>query len=200
MSDPILVAITGASGSVYGWKLVEALVKEPLALPVGLIVSPSGRMVLEHELGITTDAEGDFLSHRFDSEALERITLLDPDDMCAPFSSGSRRFRALVIVPCTMNTVAAITAGMTLNLIHRVADVALKEKRPVILVPREAPLSVTHLENLLTLAKRGLTILPASPAFYHEPAGVEDLVLFVVGKILDQLGLDHELYKRWYGA
>ncbi len=199
MTGPILIAVTGASGSVYGWKLMETLVKEPFALPVGLVISPSGRIVLEHEMGIKADAEGKFLAERFDAEALERITFYDPDDMCASFSSGSRRFRALVIAPCSMNTTAAIASGITLNLIHRLADVAQKEKRPVILVPREAPFSVIHLENLLSLARKGITVLPASPAFYHKPEGLEDMVLFVVGKILDQLGLDHELYKRWSG-
>lgn len=200
MSDPILVAITGASGSIYGWKLLETLAGAPLEIPVGLVVSRAGRLVMEHELGIPAAAEEDILAGRFDRKTLSRITVYDPDALGAPFSSGSRRFKALVIAPCTMNTVAAIASGITLNLVHRLADVALKEKRPIILVPRETPFSVTHLENLLSLAGKGVVVLPASPAFYHKPASLEDMSGFIVGKILDQLGLEHQLYRRWQGV
>ena len=200
MSDPILVAITGASGSIYGWKLLELLAGPSFKIPVGLVVSRAGRLVMEHELGVPAAAGEDFLAGRLDRETLSRIRVYDPDDMGAPFSSGSRRFRALVVAPCTMNTVAAVASGITLNLVHRLADVALKEKRPLILVPRETPFSVTHLENLLSLARKGITVLPASPAFYHKPASLEDMSRFIVGKVLDQLGLDHQLYERWQGG
>ena len=199
MSDPILMAITGASGSIYGLRLVEALAGPDLRIPVGLVVSRAGRLVMEHELGIPAAPDAGLLEERVDPETLGRVTLFAPEDLAAPFSSGSRRFSALVIVPCSMNTVAAVAAGLTLNLIHRLADVALKERRTLILVPREAPMSVTHLENLLSLARKGVVILPASPAFYHRPARIDDLVDFLAGRILDQLGLDHKLYRRWQG-
>ncbi len=193
--EGILVAVTGASGSAYGVKLVETLAG-PLGIEVGLVVSRAGRIVMAHELGVDTGGE-DFPARLFSPDALSRITYFEPEDLSMPFSSGSRGFRALLIVPCSMNTVAAISAGITLNLVHRLADVALKEGRKVVVVPREAPLSVTHLENLLDLAGKGVTVLPASPGFYHRPETVDDLVNFVVGRILDQLDLDHNLYKRW---
>jgi flavin prenyltransferase len=200
VNGPILVAITGASGSIYGLRLVETLAGPLFRKPVGLVVSRAGRFVMEQELGISAAAGTGFLEGRLDPELLSRVTLFSPDDLGASYASGSQRFEALVIVPCTMNTAAAIAAGITLNLVHRLADVALKERRPLILVPREAPVSVTHLENLLDLARKGAIVLPASPAFYHRPEAIGDLVNFVVGKILDQLGLEHELYQRWQGT
>jgi len=194
---PVLVAITGASGTRYGLRLVQVLAGPQLRLEVGLIVSQAGRLVMEHEMGISAAPEAGFLNQQLDAETLSRVTVYRPEDLGASYSSGSRQFRALVIAPCSVNSLAAIAAGITLNLIHRLADVALKERRPLILVPREAPLSITHLENMLNLARKGVIILPASPAFYHRPATVDEVVDFVVGKILDQLGLRHELYRRW---
>ncbi len=197
--DPILVAITGASGSHYGLRLVETLAGPSCGRRVGLIVSPAGRQVMEHEAGDPAYPDAGFPLGFFPPEARDRITVYPADDMALAFSSGSRRFRALVVVPASMNTVAAVAHGITLNVIHRLADVALKERRPLIMVPREAPFSVTHLENLLSLARKGAVILPASPAFYQKPETLDDMVNFMAGRIMDQLGLDHDLYVRWKG-
>jgi len=200
MNDPILVAITGASGSLYGLRLAETLASPPCSRQVGLIVSPSGLTVMQHEVGPRSPEGGALPMGFFRSETGGRITPYPADDMAVAFSSGSRRFQALVIVPASMNTVAAVAHGITLNVIHRLADVALKERRSLMMVPREAPFSVTHLENLLSLARKGVIVLPASPAFYHRPRTLDDMVDFLVGRILDQLGLDHDLYRRWTGA
>jgi len=199
MSDPVLVAVTGASGSVYGLRLARALAEPPRNHKVGLIVSPSGRKVMEHELGPGAGAGGGagLPESYFPREISDRVTGIPADHMASAFASGSRRFRALAIVPASMNTVAAVAHGITLNLIHRLADVALKERRPLIVVPREAPLSTTHLENLLALARKGVIVLPAAPAFYHRPRTVGDMVDFVVGRVLDQLREPHDLYRRW---
>jgi len=199
MDESILIGITGASGSIYGLRLLETLAGAPFNLPVGLVISSAGRLVMSHELGIKAAADEDLLATRFEASVQPRITIYRPEDMAAACASGSNRFKALVVAPCSMNTVAAIAAGITLNLIHRLADVALKEKRPLILMPRETPMSATHLENMLNLANKGVTILPAAPGFYHQPATVGDMVNFMVGKVLDQLGMDHELYGRWEG-
>ncbi len=200
MDDPILVAITGASGSRYGLRLVEALTAPACDRRVGLIVSPSGRKVMEHEAPPPGDRDAPFPLGFFSPEARERITVYPADDMAMAFSSGSRRFQALAVVPASMNTVAAVAHGITLNVIHRLADVALKERRSLVMVPREAPFSVTHLENLLALARKGAVILPASPAFYQKPETLDDMVNFMAGRVLDQLGLGHDLYRRWQGV
>jgi len=200
MNDPILVAITGASGSRYGLRLAETLASPPCNRQVGLIVSPTGLRVMEHEVGVPCPRDRALPNSFFPPETGERITAYPADDMAVAFSSGSRRFQALVIVPSSMNTVAAVAHGITLNLIHRLADVALKERRTLIMVPREAPFSVTHLENLLGLARKGVIVLPAAPAFYHRPRTLDDMVNFLVGRILDQLGQDHDLYPRWEGT
>jgi 4-hydroxy-3-polyprenylbenzoate decarboxylase len=197
MNDPILVAITGASGSLYGLRLAETLASPSCGREVGLIVSSSGLQVMEHEVGPRSPRDGSLPGAFFPPETRDRIAIFPADDMAVAFSSGSRRFQALVIAPASMNTVAAVAHGITLNLIHRLADVALKERRPLIMVPREAPFSVTHLENLLALARKGVIVLPASPAFYHRPRTLDDIVDFLVGRILDQLGIDHDLYRRW---
>ena len=195
--DPILVAVTGASGSRYGLRLAEVLAGPECGREVGLIVSPAGRQVMEHEAGPLPFPDAGFPLGFLSPDARHRITVFPPDDMAVAYSSGSRRFHALVVAPTSMNTVAAVAHGITLNVIHRLADVALKERRSLILVPREAPFSVTHLENLLSLARKGAVILPASPAFYQRPERLEDMVDFIAGRVLDQLGIDHDLYRRW---
>ncbi|RJS88648.1 aromatic acid decarboxylase [Candidatus Bathyarchaeota archaeon] len=182
----VVVAITGASGVVYGRRLLEVLREK--GVEVHLIISRAGRLVVREELGL-------------EPESLERLAsrAYDPEDLMAPLTSGSFKVDAVVVVPASMKTVAAIASGYSDNLITRAADVALKEGRTLILVPRETPLSALHLENLLRLSRMGVVILPAMPAFYHKPEKIGDLVDFIVGKILDQLGVDHDLYKRWEG-
>ncbi len=196
--DRIAVGITGASGSVYGVRLVHALLES--GSQVSLILTAAGRRVLRHELELDWPAgsqdETLLLQKHFSSTA---IASLDIDDIEASIASGSAAPQAVVIAPCSMGTVGRIAAGLSGNLLERAADVMLKEKRPLLLVPRETPLSVIHLENLLRLANAGATILPAMPGFYHKPDSLDALTDFVVGKILDQLDVSHRLFKPWEG-
>lgn len=194
---PIVVAITGSSGSVYGLRLVQVLVEA--GERVLYLLSDPARTVLAEELALdTTGLEGDALSRKLFSERVaERVQTFRSDDFAAPVSSGSFRTRALVVCPASMATVGRFAAGLTTNLIDRAFDVALKERRPIVVVPRETPLSPIHLENLLKLARLGVTVLPASPAFYHNPSRVSELLDFICGKILDQLGVEHRLFARW---
>lgn len=182
-----LVGISGASGAVYGVKLVEAL--GAAGCEVHLIVSRSGAEVLAHEVGMTVGE----LSSRAHAT-------YDPSDMGAAPASGSAGFEAMVICPCSASTLAALASGITATLIHRAADVMLKEGRPLVVVPRETPLHTGHLENLLKVSRLGAVILPASPGFYHQPQSVDDLVNHVVGKICDRLGVPHKLFERWTGS
>jgi len=182
----IVLAITGASGVVYGVRLLEAL-KEANKDVVLLITDPA-RIILEHELGIKDD-DLKQLSYKF----------YQPDDFTTAINSGSCRFSSMVIVPCSMKTLSAIANGYADNAITRAADVAIKEKRRLVIVPRETPLRQVHIENMLKISREGGIILPAMPAFYHNPDKIDDMVDFVVGKILDILHIDHNLFKRWHG-
>ncbi|MBE0504025.1 MAG: UbiX family flavin prenyltransferase [Desulfuromonadales bacterium] len=192
----IVVAITGASGSIYGLRLVEELLKADCR--VTLLISNAGRQVLHYETGLDwpTDVEvsRELMREHFVSEQLRHYA---NNDLFAPVASGTSAPDALVIVPCSMGTLGRIASGAGSNLIERVADVALKEKRQLLIVPRETPLSSIHLRNLLTLAEGGARIIPAMPAFYRQPQTVSDLVDFVVGKILDSLRIEHTLFVPW---
>ncbi len=175
----ILVAITGASGVRYGRRLVEVL--EDMGHAVSCVATKNALKVLEVEEGsqdITGFCTGE-------------------DIIEAGFSSGSYRLDAMVVCPCSMKTLSAVASGFASNLVTRAADVMIKERRPLVLVPRETPLSAIHLENMLKLSRLGVTILPAMPGFYHDPRDISDLVDFVVGKVLDSLRIDHDLFKRW---
>jgi len=193
----IVVAITGASGAVYGVRLVEELLKAECR--VTLLASRCGLEVLEYETGLNwqgTMAERRAkLADYFGGDVPLRH--YHEDDLFAPTASGSSAPDAVVICPCSMGTAGRIAAGLGGNLIERTADVALKERRELLLVPRETPFNQIHLENLLRLSRAGAHILPAMPAFYHQPRTVEDLVNFVVGKILDSLRIAHQLFPRW---
>ncbi|MFB0567049.1 MAG: UbiX family flavin prenyltransferase [Candidatus Bathyarchaeia archaeon] len=180
----LIVAITGASGVVYGKRLLEALRERKVE--TYLIVSKAAESVIEHELK-TTKRELEKLA----------IHLYDVNDLSAPIVSGSFKTDGMIVIPCSMKTLAGIAHGYSENLILRAADVTLKEKRKLILVPRETPLSVVHLRNMLNLASQGVFILPAMPAYYHKPEKLEDLIDFIVGKALDLLGIEHGLFKRW---
>ncbi len=189
----ILLALTGASGSIYGLRLLEELLRG--GHQVTFVSSESGRKVCLYETGLTLD-DADSLKQRWQlPEAL--LTIRAADDLWAPEASGSAAPDVMIIVPCSMGTLGRIAAGISGNLIERVADVMLKENRPFLLVPRETPFSAIHLENLLKLSRCGARIIPAMPAFYQKPESVDELVNFVVGKVLDQLGVDHSLFKRW---
>ena len=191
-----VVAITGASGSVYGLRLVSELLRS--GGRVSLILTSAGRQVLNHETGLEWSAEMKVQRHQvqeyFASIAVDCLAI---DDFWAGAASGSAAADAMIIVPCSMGTLGRIAAGLSGNLLERAADVMLKERRRLLLVPRETPFNNIHLENLLRLSQSGAVILPAMPGFYHGPQTIEDLVDFVVGKILDQLDVQHSLFIRW---
>ncbi len=180
----IIVAITGASGVIYSLKLLKALKK--LNIETGLVISEPAQTIFNYELKMKLEDIKQLADHYYES-----------NDLTSSINSGSFKFESLVIVPCSMKTLSAIANGYGNNTITRVADVALKEKRKTIIVPRETPLRAIHLENMLEIAKEGGIILPAMPAFYHNPETVDDMVNFVVGKILDSLNIDNNLFHRW---
>ena len=188
-----LLAITGASGSIYGLKLLEELLRS--RNQVTLVASASGLDVCRYETGVDLGDVAALLQRWGLPDAC--LTIRAAADLWAPEASGSAAPDAMVIAPCSMGTVGRIAAGISGNLIERAADVMLKERRPLLLLPRETPFSTIHLENLLKLSQCGARIIPAMPGFYHKPKTLDDLVDFVVGKLLDQLGVEHQLLKRW---
>lgn len=194
----IIVAITGASGAIYGLRLCEELLAGGHDLD--LLISSAGFTVLQTEMGLDWGGSecriGELLRDHF-RVPRERLRFFAESNLSAPVASGSSAADALVVCPCSMGTVARIAGGISGNLLERCADVMLKERRPLVLVPRETPLSEIHLENMLRLARMGVRVVAAMPAFYHEPRSVDDLVDFVVGKTLDSLGLENHLYRRW---
>jgi len=190
---PVVLAITGASGAPYGVRLLEALAAADV--PVWLIVSGHGFRLLEAECGIgDLEALKKGTGGRWDS-----VRYFPDDDRGALPASGSQRTRGMVICPCSMGTVAAVATGSSRSLVERAADVTLKEGRKLILVPRETPMSLVHLRNLVAVTEAGATVLPAAPGFYHRPTQVAELVDFVVQRILDQLALDITIARRWEG-
>ena len=190
---PVVLALTGASGAPYAVRLLEVLARQ--RIPVWLIPSEHGMRLLREECGIKSleglqeATGGDWSS----------VTLFPDDDRGALPASGSQRTSGMVVCPCSMGTVAAIATGSSRSLIERAADVTLKERRRLVLVPRETPLSLIHLRNLVAVSEAGAVVVPASPGFYHRPTRVAELVDFIVQRILDQLDLDVEISKRWTG-
>jgi flavin prenyltransferase len=190
---PFTVAITGASGAPYAVRLLEQLCAA--GQRVSLIVSGHGMRLLSTETGIESmaalrDAVG---GRGWD----DFVTVYDDADRGAAPASGSARSAGMVICPCSMGTLSAIAAGSSRSLVERAADVTLKERRKLILVPRETPLSSIHLENMLKLSREGVVILPASPGFYHRPVSIAELVDFVVARVMDQMGVEHSVGRRW---
>ena len=191
----IFLGITGASGARYAARLLEALTEADCE--VGVCASAAGLEVIATELYADARLSRDETLARFTEHARGEVTVYDPQDWRAPYASGSAKVDAYVICPCSMGTLGTIASGAMQNLIHRAASVALKEERKLVLCPRETPLSAIHLENMLTLRRAGATILFLAPGFYHGAESVSDLVDFIVGRCLDQLGLSHELVRRW---
>lgn len=195
-----VVGITGASGVVYGKRVLQGLLSG--SHHVKLIVSPAGERVLDIELGLRFKGSRAARQTQW-AEVLEgseeRLELLPHRDFSASIASGSYHFDGMAVVPCSMGTLARIAGGLSTNLLERAADVALKERRRLVLVPREAPLSTIHLRNMLTLAEAGAEIVPAMPAFYHQPRGVDDLVDSVAGRVLDRLGVENDFFRKWQG-
>ena len=180
----IIVAITGGSCTLYAVALLKTL--QCLNIETYAVVSKMGFYNLDHECGVHLDEIKELATHYYQN-----------DDLAAAIASGSFKTDGMVVVPCSMNTLGAVANGMSQNLIHRAADVTIKEGRKLVLVTREMPLSAIHLENMLKLARLGVTIMPASPGFYHQPETIEDLVMIMVARTLDQFGIDAPLFKRW---
>lgn len=194
MSDrPVVVAITGASGAPYAVRLLDALLAADR--PVQLIVSKHGFRLLSTEMDI---GAADDLRARVGPANWDRlVTVFDDSDRGAAPASGSARNAGMVICPCSMGTLSAIAAGSSRSLVERAADVALKERRRLVLVPRETPLSAIHLENMLRVTRAGAVVMPAAPGFYHRPQRIDDLVDFIVARVLDHLDVPHSLVPRW---
>ncbi len=182
----LVVAITGASGVIYGKRLLEILREKKVE--THLIISKAAEKVIEHELGSSKKDLENLATHVY-----------DVDNLTAPLMSGSFKTDGMIIMPCTMKTLAGITHGFADNLILRAADVTLKERRCLVVVPRETPLSIVHLRNMLEAAKLGVILVPAMPAFYYKPEKISDLVDFMVGRVLDCFNIEHKLFKRYSG-
>ncbi|MBJ6724684.1 UbiX family flavin prenyltransferase [Geomesophilobacter sediminis] len=196
MKRHFALALTGASGAIYGLRLTDELLKA--GHDVTLLISSAGFAVLKEECGLDW-ADDPALPERLRLHfgAGEELNYYGEKDLLAPIASGSRAPDAMVVVPCSMGTLSRVACGNSGNLLERVADVMLKENRPLLMVPRETPLNAIHLEHMLKLARLGVRIVPAMPAFYQHPETLDDLVDFVVGKILDALGVENALFRRW---
>jgi len=192
-----IAAITGASGSIYGLRLVEELLKSGMV--VHLCVSKQSFFIIKTETGVDwtgkTESETEKKIKKY--FVSKNLNYYSEQNLAASFSSGSFLTEGMFVVPCSMKTLSGIANGYANNLIERAADVMLKEGRKLVLAPREMPFNAIHLENMLTLARLGVTIAPPVPAFYQDPRDIKDIVDFVVGKILDSAGLEHDLFKRW---
>ena len=187
---PVTLAITGASGAPYTVRLLELLVRHDVR--VNLIVSTTGWRLLQEEMDIDGEA-----ALRGRTNAGDGVVLYDDRDRGATPASGSAPSRGMVVCPCSMGTLASIAQGTTRSLIERAADVVLKERRPLLLVPRETPYSAIHLENMLRVTRAGAIVIPASPGFYHRPKSIDDLIDFVVARILQHLDVDAGIGPRW---
>jgi flavin prenyltransferase len=197
----VTVAFTGASGLPYGLRLLECLIAARAR--VYLLYSPAAQVVARQELELTLPtqpaAAAAYFAERYRAEP-GQLTVFGREDWMSPVASGSNPADAMAVCPCSMGTLGALAAGMADNLIERAADVMLKERRTLVLVPRETPLSAIHLENMLKLSRAGAVILPPSPGFYGHPRTIEDLVDFIVARVLDQLCVEHSLGPRWGAA
>ncbi|RJE90041.1 UbiX family flavin prenyltransferase [Paenibacillus sp. 1011MAR3C5] len=191
-----VVGITGASGAIYGIRLIEELLDKDFE--VHLIVTEAGWRVLKEELGWETARRAEMLDRAFVKPSGRGKLVFHPNaNIGASIASGSFRVEGMLIMPCSMGTLSSIAHGASNNLMARAADVMLKEGRKLLLVPRETPLHAIHLENMLTLARLGVRIVPAMPGFYYKPQSMDEMINFLVGKVLDNVDIDHDLYRRW---
>lgn len=197
-AQTVTLALTGASGMPYAMRLLESLLAAGRS--VYLLYSQAAQIVAQQEMGLTLPSSSREVQLQLREQYRHlpgQLQVFGREEWFAPIASGTSVADAMVVCPCTMGTLAAIAAGMSDSLIERAADVTLKEQRKLILVPRETPFSAIHLENMLKLARLGAVILPANPGFYHHPSSVQDLVDFVVARILDHLEIPHQLMARW---
>lgn len=196
--EKITVAITGASGSAYALRLIECLVAANVQIYV--LCSSAARVVFDTEVGLkltaSPDAATKFLSEKFKAKP-SQITVFGKEQWFSPVASGSAAPKKMIVCPCSTGTLAAISQGMSDNLIERAADVVIKERGQLILVVRETPFSTIHLQNMLTLSQMGVTVMPAAPGFYHHPKSINDLIDFMVGRMLDHLNIDQSIMPRW---
>ncbi|MHB1390330.1 MAG: UbiX family flavin prenyltransferase [Thermoleophilia bacterium] len=199
----IFVGITGASGQAYAGRLLLALHagghEVTACFSSGAVEVIRAEVAVAGIAGTRRETVIQAFLKNYELGPDDYLRLAAPDDMSSVFASGSSLGAAAIVCPCSMSSLACMAAGITRNLIHRVADVMLKESRPLVLVPRETPISEIHLQNMLRLRRAGGLIVPAMPAFYHQPQSIDDLTDFVVGKALDQLGIEHQLFSRWEG-
>lgn len=196
MTPPIIFGITGASGAPYAVRLLQELAAAKRN--VSLIVSSHGFRLLDTEMGISSVEE---LRTAVGQKSWDTyVKTYANDDRGAAPASGSAMSAGMVVCPCSMGTLSAISVGASRSLIERAADVTLKERRKLVLVPRETPLNAIHLQNMLRLSRAGAVVLPAAPGFYHKPASIDDIVDFIVARVMDQLGVEHKLGKRWDGT
>ncbi len=194
----VTVAVTGASGAPYFVQLLKSLFQADVK--VNLLLSSAARVVIATELGFNLPSDKAELKQFFLNylnSSSELLELYDKDEWSAPVASGSNPARSMIICPCSMGRLSGIAQGASDNLIERAADVILKERKQLVLVTREMPYSSIHLENMLKLSQMGVTIMPASPGFYHQPQSMDDLIAFVVARILDHMGIEHKLMSRW---
>ena len=197
-NQTISLAMTGASGAPYGLRLLEVLLRSQRS--VYLMISSPGRMCIEQETDLKLPARPKEIQSILEQHfglATGRLQVFGKEDWFAPVASGSNPADAMVVCPCTSGTLATIASGQSRSLVKRAADVTMKEGRKLILVVREMPFSVIHLENMLKLARTGVVIMPANPGFYQRPSGVSELVDFVVARVLDHLNVEHQLLSRW---
>jgi 4-hydroxy-3-polyprenylbenzoate decarboxylase len=194
----ITLAITGASGSAYALRLLECLVAANYQ--VYLLCSSAARIVFDTEVGVkipgSPDAASSFFIEKLNAQP-EQIIVFGKEQWFSPVASGSAAPKQMIVCPCSVGTLASIAHGISDNLIERAADVVIKERGQLILVPRETPFSTIHLQNMLSLSQQGVTIMPACPGFYHQPKEINDLIDFMIGRILDHIGLEQSIMPRW---
>ncbi len=193
-----IIAITGASGAIYGIRLLECMLKN--GFKIHLTITKEGLYILKEEVGVLWEGEECEINSvicNYYGVSRDMLCYYDETNLSAAIASGSVHTDGMIVIPCSMKVAASIACGFAANLVERAADVTLKEKRPLIIVPRETPLNSIHLRNLLTLSDMGVHIIPAMPAFYSKPTTVTDIVNFVVGRVLDSLHIENNLFKRW---